>query len=414
MHNEIITVQRFSVVAFTHAGIGLNELGQFHLDPLEVAPKMEELKSAMDLEEIMYLSTCNRVEIIFVSHEEVNESFVGRLIQQFQPELTESHISDLAKKARFWNGINAVNHLIEVASSLDSMVLGEREIITQVRNAFEYARKHKLSGDTIRVVIRQTIETAKKVYTETSISEKSVSVVSLAYQAFAAKNIPLNARILVVGAGVTNQNLTRFLTNDGYTNFTVFNRTLEKGQILANTIGGEALPLTSLANFENGFDVLISCTGANKAVIDRNTYRSILTDKKKKTIIDLAIPEDIDSEITEKYKVDYISVSSIKEVADQNLAERRKELLKARQIIFDALEDFKQIFKMRQMERKMQSIPKKVKEIRSVAINSVFSREIDGLDEESKEVLDKILNYMEKKYVSIPMLMAKEMLSKNK
>lgn len=414
MHNEIITVKRFSVIAFTHTGIGLDKLRHFHLEQLEVREKMTQLKAALDLQEIMYLSTCNRVEIIFVTDHEVNLSFVENLIQHFNSEWDSTRINTVAKKSRFWSGINAVNHLIEVASSLDSMVLGEREIITQVRNAYEYAHKHQLSGDTIRVVIRQTIETAKKVYTETSIAKKSVSVVSLAYQTFSALAIPLDARIVIIGSGVTNQNLAKFLVKGGYRNFTVFNRTLNRAEKLATTIGGKAKRLSTLPDFNEGFDVLISCTGSSDAIIDRTVYRKILKDKKKKTIIDLAIPEDIALEIIEKYNVNYISIKSIKKVSDKNLAERKKELLKARQIIFEALEDFKQIFKMRQMERKMQSIPKKVKEIRSVAVNSVFSRELENLDEESKEVLEKILNYMEKKYVSIPMLMAKEMLTKTK
>ncbi len=414
MQDEIITVKRFNVIAFTHTGIGLNELGQFHLEPQEVAAKMQQLKTDLALEEIMYLSTCNRVELIFVADNDVDHLFIVQLIHTFQPEWTDEHVLSIAKKTRFWSGINAVNHLIEVASSLDSMVLGEREIITQVRNAYDYARKHHLSGDTIRVVIRQTIETAKKVYTETSISKKSVSVVSLAYQTFAKKNIPRDARILIIGAGITNQNLCKFLVKDGYTNFTVYNRTLDKAEKLTEAIGGTAQRLSQLTQHNGGFDVLISCTGAAQVIVNREIYRHLLSDKKKKTIIDLAIPEDIDAEIIEKYKTDYISVASIKEIADKNLAERRKELLKARHIIFDSLEQFKEIYKMRQMERRMQIIPKKVKEIRANAVNTVFSKELDELDDESKIVLDKILNYMEKKYVSIPMLMAKEMITETK
>jgi glutamyl-tRNA reductase len=126
----------------------------------------ECLKLLLGLDELMYLSTCNRVEFIFVQHESVDNAVIQKFVQTFNPDFEEAVVFEIAQKARHWNGINAVNHLIEVACSLDSMVLGEREIITQVRNAYTLAKNEGLSGDVIRIVMRQTIETAKKVYTE--------------------------------------------------------------------------------------------------------------------------------------------------------------------------------------------------------------------------------------------------------
>lgn len=408
-------MNRFNVIAFTHAGIGLEELSNFHLDPLLVEGKMLELKRKLQLDEIMYLSTCNRVEFIYVHEREIDTDFLELFVKAFRPEFDENTLRKLVKKGRFWNGINAVNHLIEVATSLDSMVLGEREIITQVRNAYDFAKAKKLSGDTIRVVIRQTIETAKKVFTQTSISEKSVSVVSLAYQSLAQRNIPLDARILVVGSGVTNQNMCKFLVKHGYSNFKVFNRTLSSAQKLAAAINGEAARLSEFPEHSTGFDILITCTGANNAIITPTNYSKVCQgDRAQKLIVDLAIPTDVDAHILEKFNVDYISVASVKDISESNLKERRKELLRARQIIYESLEAFKEIFEMRQMEIKMRKIPEKVKAIRQVAETEVFSKELSALDEESKLVLGKILNYMEKKYVSVPMLMAKEILTKIK
>ncbi|NOQ75900.1 MAG: glutamyl-tRNA reductase [Crocinitomix sp.] len=405
-------MKRFNIIAFTHAGIGLKKLGQFHLEKEAISAKMNALKKGLDLSEIMYLSTCNRVEFIFVSPVELPQNFVNAFVHQFNMEWDQTTVDSIAKKARTWNGINAVNHLIEVASSLDSMVLGEREIIAQVRNAYDFAHKNALSGDTLRVIIRHTIETAKKVYTDTSIAEKSVSVVALAYRELMKKSIPLNARILIIGSGITNQNMCKFFDADGYRNFMVFNRTLENAEKLASTYGCEGKALKELPAYKNGFDVIVTCTGAANAVLTKTIYTTILPDARPKHIIDLAIPNDVEPSICNAFSVNYISVETLKKTTDKNLLARRKELLKARQIIFEALEEFKVIFEMRQIEIKMRAIPDHVKKIRHTAITEVFSKEIMEMDEKSKEVLDKVLNYMEKKYVSVPMIMAKNMLVK--
>lgn len=405
---------RFNVIAFTHHSIGVEEIGNFHLEHDEICPKMEHIKSKMNIEEIMYLSTCNRVEFVFVTKQEVDAEFTALFLQAFNDDWDEIHIHPLVENCKYWNGINAVNHMIEVACSLDSMVIGEREIITQLKDAYSFSRENNLSADTIRVVMRQVIETAKKVYTETTIAEKPVSVVSLAYHQVKNKQLSNDARVVIVGAGVTNVNMCRFLMKHGFNNFTVFNRTLEKGEQLAKMLKGNAIKLDSILDYKEGFDLLVLCTGSKDAIITKEMYVSLLNgDTDAKTVIDLAVPSDLDKSIHEQFELEHISVKYLKEISESNLKERKKELIKVRQIIFEAVEEFKDIFKMRQVEIKMRSIPERVKEIRSTAINEVFQNDLEQLDENSREIVDKILNYMEKKYVSVPMLMAKEIMSKN-
>jgi glutamyl-tRNA reductase len=405
---------RFNVIAFTHHSIGVEEIGNFHLEQDEIVPKMEHIKSKMNIEEIMYLSTCNRVEFIFVTKQEVDTEFTALFLQAFNDDWDEVHIHPLVENRKCWNGINAVNHVIEVACSLDSMVIGEREIITQLREAFTFSRQHELSGDTIRVVMRQVIQTAKKVYTETTIAEKPVSVVSLAYHQLKDKELSNDARVVIVGAGVTNVNMCRFLMKHGFHDFTVFNRTLEKGEQLAKMLKGSAFKLDSILEYKKGFDLLVLCTGAKDAIMTEEIYSSLLNgETENKTVIDLAVPADLDKTILEQYQLEHISVKHLKAISENNIKERKKELIKVRQLIFEAVEEFKEIFKMRQVEIKMRSIPERVKEIRSTAINEVFQNDLEQLDENSREIVDKILNYMEKKYVSVPMLMAKEIMSKN-
>ncbi|MBD3639257.1 MAG: glutamyl-tRNA reductase [Crocinitomicaceae bacterium] len=403
---------RFNVIAFTHHTIGVDQIGNFHLEEDQVVEKMQHLKSQMNLEEIMYLSTCNRVEFIFVSQHEISDVFRAHFLNEFNADWDEAHIEALLEGSKSWNGINAVNHLMEVACSLDSMVIGEREIITQMKDAFEFARLNDLSGDTIRIVMQQVIQTAKKVYTETEIARKPVSVVSLAYHKLVEKGLAKDARVLFVGAGVTNTNMGRFLKKHGFENFTVFNRSKERGEQLADLLNGTYKPLSDINQHQQGFDLMVTCTAAADTIITNEVYQSLLNgESSKKIVIDLAVPADLDESVKEQNSVDHISVDYLKSISENNLAERKKELIKVRKIIFTAVEEFKEIFKLRQVEIKMRSIPERVKEIRTIAVNEVFCKDLEKLDEESREVVDKILNYMEKKYVSVPMLVAKEMFS---
>lgn len=404
---------RFNVIAFTHHTIGVDEIGKFHLEQDEIVPMMEHLKEQMNLSEIMYINTCNRVEFVFVSNRAIDEAFNAVFLNEFNPDWDDIHIHELLEGSKSWNGINAVNHLIEVACSLDSMVIGEREIITQMKDAFEFARKNDLSGDTIRIVMKQVIETAKKVYTETDIATKPVSVVSLAYHQLRTRTLSNDARVLFVGAGVTNTNMGRFLKKHGFKDFTVFNRSQKNAEMLAELLNGKAYQLDELSKFDKGFDLLVTCTASTEPIIDAPLYKQLLNgETQEKIIIDLAIPADVDPQVPEDFQVDHISINYLKQLSDDNINERKKELIKVRQIIYEAVEEFKEIFKLRQVEIKMRSIPERVKEIRSLAVNEVFSKDLEELDDDSRDVVEKILDYMEKKYVSVPMLVAKEMFSK--
>ena len=209
-------LEQFNIIAFTHRNLDVNDVGLLHIDDSNQEERLGKLKEALQLEELMFLSTCNRVEFIFCTEKEVEFHFLMKFFETLYPTFTRDQIGHFAHRGDIYKGISGVEHMLAVASSIDSMIVGEREIITQVRNAFDSSKKLNLTGDFIRLVIRHTIETAKRVYTETSIATKPVSVVSLAYHKLRDMNIPLNARILIIGAGVTNTNMSRFLRKHGF------------------------------------------------------------------------------------------------------------------------------------------------------------------------------------------------------
>jgi len=406
-------LNNFHIIAFTHRNLGVSEIGKLHIEEGKQELALTQLKTTLDIQELMFLSTCNRVEFIFCTEKTPDFHFLQDFFRTLYPHFSTEQVNYFAQNADTFHQIDAVEHLFCVASSIDSMVVGEREIITQVRNAFESSKKMNLVGDFIRLVIRQTIETAKKVYTDTSIATKPVSVVSLAYHKLRDMNISLDARILIIGAGTTNTNMSRFLRKHGFKNFVVFNRTASKAIALANDLKGEGFGLEELTNYTNGFDVIITCTGSDNHIITPEVYANLLKgETDRKVVIDIALPQDLDPKVQETENVTHISVDFLQKISNQNLKERSKEIQHVEEIIAEAIFNFKHIHKVRIVELAMRAVPEKIKQIKNTAINEVFKNELDGLDDNSKEVLNKIIGYMEKKYMSGPMLMAKEILLK--
>ncbi len=405
---------QFQVIAFTHSNLDVAEIGLLHIEEEERKARLGEIKAEMNWSELLFLSTCNRVEFFFCGETAGSEEKLTLFFRSLYPKLPVEKIQLFVDNAHHVQGEDAMEHLLCVASSIDSMVIGEREIITQVRKAYEESHKNGLAGDFIRLAIKQTIQTAKKVYTETSISRKPVSVVSLAYHRLRDLNIPLDARIVIVGAGMTNTTLSRFLKKHGYTNFVVFNRTLSKAQSLAADLKGRAFPLEVLSEYQEGFDVLISCTGTDNHLVTPQIYSDLLVgETDKKVVIDIAIPQDLDPEILENHSVFHISVSMLQKISEANLKERSSEISHVEEIISWSLTQFNLLQKERNVELAMRAVPQKVKEIKSMAMNEVFKDELAELDANSIELLQKIVGYMEKKYMSMPMKMAKEILLKS-
>ncbi len=407
-------LEQFHILAFTHKNMDVSEVGKLHIELDKQKEVLNLFKQTMELEELMFLSTCNRVEFLFCTPKNVDNNFIPTFFQTLYPHYETTQITHFENTVESYSGVHAIEHILQVASSIDSMIVGEREIITQVRNAFDASKEMGLTGDFIRVVMRHTVETAKRVYTETSIANKPVSVVALAYHTLRDMDISLDARVLMIGAGMTNSNMAKFLRKHGFKNFTVFNRTVEKAELLAKDLHGSGYGLNSLQSFDKGFDIIITCTGSEAPIITPEIYTHLLQEEKtKKVVIDIAIPHDLDAEIVKNNHVTHISIDYLQKISDRNLLERSKEIVHVEQILSDAVESFMYIHKMRQVEIAMREVPNMVKDIRATAVNEVFKKELQTLDDDSREVLDKIIGYMEKKYMSMPMKLAKEIMLKS-
>ena len=376
--------------------------------------RLNEVREKFDIPEIFYIGTCNRVEFVFSASQELTFDFVKNFIQTLNFCIPADKLDDFVSKVSTYEDESAFNHLLRVSCSLESLVVGEKEILAQVRKSYETCRKAGFTGDYMRMVMNHVVKTAKEVYTQTKISKNPISVVSLAYRKLRDLNMCSNSRILIIGAGETNKNICKYLQKHKYSNFAIFNRTLENAESLATDLNGKAYTLAELATYNKGFDVIITCTSAVNPIITKDIYHSLLNgETEKKVIVDLAIPNDTCPEVLASNLVHFIEVRSLQEVANLNMQERYQELVHAEQIIELSINEFRPLLKQRQIELAMRDVPLKIKEIRSIAMNSVFANDIDQLDPNSREVLEKVMNYMEKKYISVPMVMAKEILVNN-
>lgn len=410
----VLQVNPFKIIAITHKKAPLELIGKLHLDENNQQQGLERLKQTLELKELMYLSTCNRVEFILNSEKEIDEHFLKDVFLLVNNKLTREELQELILFADVYKADEALNHLFEVSASLDSLVVGEREIITQVRKAYESCNLLGLTGDTIRLAIKQTIETAKQVYTDTDIAKNPVSVVSLAYRQLRNLGIKNNARILFVGAGETNTTMAKYLKKHQYSNFTVFNRTLANGSVLAKELKGEAVDLKDIKNFNKGFDVLITCTSSQDPIITKELYERLLNNEtSKKVVIDLALPSDVDKSVVQSFDFHYIDIESLKKQASENLLKREAEVEKCKDIIAFKVNEFKTLYHERKVELAFGEVPKQIKFIKESALNDVFYKEIELLDPQSKEVLEKVLSYMEKKCNALTIKTAKKVLLKN-
>lgn len=392
----------------------LKDLGNLVICDEELEQRLSVLRDTFQASELFYIGTCNRVEFVFYGDQELDEAFKRKFVASLGTCISGEQRDCILSQVDTYDGVDAINHLFRISCSLESLVVGEKEILAQVRKAYERCRLAGFTGDFMRMLMNHLVKTAKEVYTQTEISRKPVSVVSLAYRSLRDLSLIGNPRFLIVGAGETNKNIAKYIQKHKDSDFVVFNRTFEKAEELAKELNGRAFPLSELENYREGFDVLITCTGSTSSIINNALYQKLLNgDTSKKTIVDLAVPNDTDPEVIQQNSINYIEVSGLQAIANKNLQDRYEELVHAERIIENNIAEFLPLLKQRKVEIAMREVPQKVKEIKSFALNTVFAREVSALDDDSRAVLEKVMNYMEKKYISVPMVMAKEILVRN-
>jgi glutamyl-tRNA reductase len=397
----------YHLITLTHRDALLEDISKSAIiadAPLLLKEQLFSLKGKMGWEELMYLSTCNRVMYFFYTTNNTSENIAQELLESIRLDLSAQQIATIAAKMQVIHGAEAIQHVFEVASSIDSLVVGEREILRQMRQAYEQCAEWQLTKDNIRLAMRSTIETAKEIYTNTSIGEKSVSVVSLAFETMMKQKINKDARFLIVGAGQTNNLFSKFLLKKGFTNVAVFNRSIEKACEIAKNFDGKCFLLSELEHYSEGFDVLVVCTASSEAIINDDIYQKLLSgEKNAKVVIDLSVPNNVAQQVVENYPIKYIDIESLRETAKKNQQYRAQESEKGKDIIARRIIEYRQLWHERQVEISLNHIPSEIKAIKEKAVKEVFRKDFEALAPEAQALMLQMLDYMEKKCVAIPM-----------
>lgn len=404
-------LSNFNLITITHHKLNVNELEKFIIkynDQQELTSALQVLKQNLGLEELFYLATCNRVQLLVYTNQKVDLSFCTSLFKEINPKLSKEEFEQVEKFIDIHHGLDAIDHIFSVSSSIDSLVVGEREILRQYRQAYQKCLDSGITGDNLRLVDKYTVQAAKDVYANTKIGEKPISVVSLAIQKLLKADLSKTARIILIGAGETNKLVGKFLKKHAFENITIFNRSLDNAKLLSKSLNARAFHLGELADYKEGFDCIISCTGSPDVIVAQETYKALLAgEREEKLVIDLAVPNNVEKSISNNHPVQLIDIEQLRILANENLAYRKDEVVVARKILKTHVHNFDKVYQQRQIEKALVELPEKIKEVKERALEKVYKKEIAELDPHAQKLIAEMMDYMEKKCVGIPMKVAK-------
>jgi glutamyl-tRNA reductase len=307
-------------------------------------PRLEEairvLKHSPAVAENIILSTCNRVEIYAgVTDRESGTESIKNFIADFHKVPKQA----LDRALYVYSGRNAAKHIFRVASSLDSMVVGEPQILGQIKDAFDFAMKNKSTGFFLNKLMKKAVSVAKRVRTETKIAENAVSIsfaaVELAKKIFGDLS---TKSFMLIGAGEMAELAARHLINNGVKDVLVTNRTFERAEELASEFNGKAVRFDDFVQELRHTDIVICSTGAPNYILFKDQIHKIMKERKQKPmfLIDISVPRNLDPKINELDNVYLYDIDDLQGVVDTNIQERQKEAEKAEKIIDSEVESF--------------------------------------------------------------------------
>ncbi|BAH18013.1 glutamyl-tRNA reductase [Macrococcoides caseolyticum] len=395
------------VVSVNHktADVSLREKLTFSESSIQQA--LSALINQKSILEGVILSTCNRTEIYAVT----DQVHTGRYyVKSFMSEWFDVDIETIKSATDVKVGNEAIHHLFKVITGLDSIVLGETQILGQIRDSFLLAQSEGTTGTVFNKLFKDAITLAKRAHAETDISSKAVSV-SYAAVELSKKILGKleNKKILIVGAGEMAELALQNLVGSGATDITVINRTAEKAKSLADQYGGRQVSLQELQCALIESDIVISSTSSQEFIITKPMMQDIMKLRKNKSLvlIDIAVPRDIDPEVNDIDLIFNYDVDDLKGLVDANLAERER----AAQVIYTMID--KQVISFVDWINMLGVVPvitalrEKALRIQATTMDSI-DRKMPNLSERDRKVISKHMKSIINQILKDPISQAKE------
>ena len=386
---------QIALVGLSHktAPVEIRERFAFQAESLQTA--LTSLLSRDHVTEAMILSTCNRVEV-------VAESPDDGLIREFLCDYHQIPSDSLARHLYSLKNTDAIRHVFRVASSLDSMMIGEPQILGQVKEAYRAASDAGTIGMHLSALMSRAFAVAKKVRSETGISQSAVSIsyaaVELARKIFGELN---GKTVMIIGASKMGELSARHLKRAGVSSVLVTNRTFEKAVELARVFEGAAVPFEHFTDHIDHADIVISSTGAPHFVITKPMAEQIISRRKNRPMffIDIAVPRDIDPAVNEIDNAFLYDIDDLQQVVDSNLKERMKEAHRAEEIIDQEVQAFCSKMQSREVVPTIVQLRETVDKIRRDEIErhrrhfkDMTPEQQAGVDQLTQALVNKILH----------------------
>jgi len=335
-------------IGINHKTASVNLREQVAFSAETIADAFASLRRDLGIDESVILSTCNRTELYIgirdgLGDETINPPKNTASITQWLADFHKVDLHELEKNSYCLENDKAVAQLMRVASGLDSLILGEPQILGQVKQAFHSAKNSGVVGSQFERLFQHTFSVAKKVRSETEIGANAVSVafaaVQLSKQIFSSL---AKSRVLLIGAGETIELVAKHLADNGVTQITVANRTLSRAQELATQISANVITLANIPAYLHEADIVISSTASTLPILGKGMVESALKDRRYKPIffVDLAVPRDIESEVSELDDAYLYTVDDLQHIVEENLVSRQNAASEAETIIQSQVQVF--------------------------------------------------------------------------
>jgi glutamyl-tRNA reductase len=374
----------------------------------DTAKVLEAMSDHPLVEEIALFSTCNRVEFLLASEEP--EKAV-EAIKDFMAKFKDTP-RHLFEKALFVHqGDDAVRHIFRVTSSLDSMVVGEAQILGQIKRSYATACEHGSCGVVLNRLMHRSFSVAKRIRTETGIGDRAVSIsyaaVELGRKIFGELE---DKAVLLIGAGEMAELAVEHLVTNRARPIYVANRTFERGLELAERFRGTAIRFEEILEYlKKEIDIVISSTGAPGYVLEQGHFKGLMRARKNRPLffIDIAVPRDIDPDINRISNVYVYDIDDLKSAIQENIDERKSEATRGERIVDEAVIQFRKWFQGLEVVPTIVGLREKIEEIRRRELEKTFST-LDGISEKDRDAIDRLTASLVNKILHDPTLFLKQ------